>query len=166
MNSRYPGDGLYQVILGCSQLQGSSPVLAPAGIQRHDLQLPASLAFRQVQCSGHCSDHFLFQKKNDEFVEERKGYCCTVQEGIQCYVENSDLLTEDLKFPNNNGCPNRARAQCEKRQAEHEKMAGRKEGKGKCSSGPFFLVFCVVVIVAFLLASWKQGNNEIYVVPT
>jgi hypothetical protein len=34
MNSRYPGDGLYQVILGCSQLQGSSPVLAPAGIQR------------------------------------------------------------------------------------------------------------------------------------
>jgi hypothetical protein len=86
--------------------------------------------------------------------------------GIQCYVENSDLLTEDLKFPNNNGCPNRARAQCEKRQAEHEKMAGRKEGKGKCSSGPFFLVFCVVVIVAFLLASWKQGNNEIYVVPT
>jgi hypothetical protein len=134
--------------------------------ERHDLQLPASPAFRQVQCSGHCSDHFLFQKKNDKFVEERKGYCCTVQEGNQCHVENTDSLTEDLKFPNNNGCPDRARAQCEKRQAEHEKMAGRKEGKGKCSSGPFFLFFCVVVIVALLLAWWKQCNNEIYVVPT
>jgi hypothetical protein len=81
-------------------------------------------------------------------------------------VENIDLLTEDLKFPNNNGCPDRARAQCEKRQAEHEKMAERKEGRGKCSSGPFSLFFCVVVIVAFMLAWWKQGSNVIYVVPT
>ncbi|GJM95095.1 hypothetical protein PR202_ga11797 [Eleusine coracana subsp. coracana] len=134
---------------------------------RYEHQLPASPAFRQIQCSGHCSDRLSFQKKNGE-MEEKKGYCDSVQQANQCHVENTGLLTEDVKFPTNSGLSDSAQTQCEEHQAEHEKMSGRKKDKGKCSSGSFFLFFCfmVVVVVAFLLAWWQHDRNELYVVPT
>ncbi|XP_062201804.1 protein SINE1-like [Phragmites australis] len=133
--------------------------------ERDGRQLPESPAFRQTQCClGHCTNHLLFQK-NGEF-EERKGYCNSIQQGNQWLVQNTDLLTEDLKFPTNSGHSDSARTPCEEHQAEHEKMTGRNKRKANCSGSPFFAFVCVVVMIAFLLAWWKQAPNERYIVPT
>ncbi|TVU48914.1 hypothetical protein EJB05_00198, partial [Eragrostis curvula] len=134
--------------------------------ERYDRPSLASPAFRQIQCSGRCSNHPLFQT-NGEF-EERKGYCNSIQQGNQSHEQNNDLLAEDnLKFPTNSGRSDSTQAQYEERQAEHEKMTERKKSKGKCYRGALFPFFCLMVIVAFLLAWLKQDCNELlYVVPT
>uniref|UniRef100_A0A0A9FZ03 Transmembrane protein n=1 Tax=Arundo donax TaxID=35708 RepID=A0A0A9FZ03_ARUDO len=133
--------------------------------ERDGQQFHESPAFRQIQrCSGHCTDHLLFQK-NGEF-EERKDSCNSIQQGNQWHLQNTDLMTEDLKFPTNGGLSDGARTPCEERQAEHEKMTGMKKGKANYSSGRFFAFVYVVVMIAFLLAWWKQAPSERYIVPT
>lgn len=134
--------------------------------ERYDHQLPASPAFKRIQCSGHYSDHLSFQKKNGE-IEERKGCSNSVQQGNKCYVSNINLLTED-KFPTstNSDHSGSTNTQCENRQDKHEKVTETKNGKGKCFGWPFFLFFCIAVIVVFLLVWSKPDHNVLCIVPT
>jgi hypothetical protein len=76
-------------------------------------------------------------------------------------------LIEDLKLPNNGERIDNAgespSAEC---QAEKEKMTRGKKGGTSCSRALLLLFICAVAMVALLLASWKEGQRELYVVPT
>ena len=117
--------------------------------ERESHRLPKSLAFRQIQCQ----DHLLFQKNGE--LEEKIG-----------------LLTEDLKFPTNSRHSDSARTSCEERHAaadaaENKKMCGTKKRETNCLSSRVISFVCAVLIIALLLAWWKQHpSNELYFVPT
>ncbi|XP_025809208.1 protein SINE1-like [Panicum hallii] len=132
--------------------------------ERESHRLPKSLAFRQIQYP----DHLLFQKDGD--LEERIGCCKSIQQSNQCHAQSSDLLTEDLKFPTNSRRSDSARTSCEERHAaaaEYQKMCGMKKRETNCLSGRLIAYVWAVLIVALLLAWWKQHpSNELYFVPT
>ena len=134
--------------------------------ERESHRLPKSLAFRQIQCQ----DHLLFQKNGE--LEEKIGYCKSIQQGNQCHAQSSDLLTEDLKFPTNSRHSDSARTSCEERHAaadaaENKKMCGTKKRETNCLSSRVISFVCAVLIIALLLAWWKQhSSNELYFVPT
>ncbi|XP_047046177.1 protein SINE1-like [Lolium rigidum] len=127
--------------------------------KRDTHRLPDSPAFRQVRrCSGQCTDGE---------VAERNGYWDSIQHDNQCYVQNDDTLIEDLKLPTNGERIDNAgespSAEC---QAEKEKMTRGKKGSTNCARALLLLFICVVAMVALLLAWWKEGQRELYVVPT
>ncbi|KAL6847153.1 hypothetical protein ACP4OV_023006 [Aristida adscensionis] len=134
------------------------------GSERDRLQLSGSPAIRQVACRGHCTNHLLFEKTGE--FEGRNGYCNSVQSGSQWHIQTTDLLVEDLKFPTHGGQSEGVQTPCEERGAEHQKMTRSGKTNENRSSIPFFPLVCVVVIVAFLLAWWKQDRSDIYYVPT
>jgi len=114
----------------------------------------------------------LFQKNGE--LEEKIGYCKSIQQGNQCHAQSSDLLTEDLKFPTNSRRSDSARASCEERHAaaaaaaaENQKMCRTKKRETNRLSSRLIPFVCSVLIVALLLVWWKQHpSNELYFVPT
>jgi len=113
----------------------------------------------------------LFQKNGE--LEEKIGYCKSIQQGNQCHAQSSDLLTEDLKFPTNSRRSDSARASCEERHAaaaaaaENQKMCRTKKRETNRLSSRLIPFVSSVLIVALLLVWWKQHpSNELYFVPT
>jgi hypothetical protein len=82
-------------------------------------------------------------------------------------VQNDETLIEDLKSPTNGECSDSAgESRSEECKAENEKMTRGKKGSTNCSRALLIFFVCAVMIVAFLLAWWKEDQREVYVVPT
>lgn len=130
--------------------------------KRDTHRLPDSPSLRRIRhCSGQCT--------NGE-VEERNGYCDSVQHDNQCHVQSNDASIEDLKLPptNSERSDSAGESRSEECRAENENMTRVRKGSRNCSGTLLFLLVCAVVIlvVALLLAWWKEDQRELYVVPT
>ncbi|KAF7070110.1 hypothetical protein CFC21_075663 [Triticum aestivum] len=130
--------------------------------KRDTHRLPDSPSLRRIRhCSGQCT--------NGE-VEERNGYCDSVQHDSQCHAQSNDTSIEDLKLPptNSERSDSAGESRSEECRAENEKMTRVRKGSRNCSGTLLFLLVCAVVIlvVALLLAWWKEDQRELYVVPT
>lgn len=126
--------------------------------KREGYRLPDSPALRQIRrCSG--------QRAEGE-LEETNGCWDSIQHDSQCHVQNTNTSIEDMKLPNNGEhSDNAGKSPFEERLPEKEMTRGKK-GNKNCSSTPFFLFLCALVIVVLLFAWCKEDRKELYVVPT
>ncbi|XP_015698534.1 protein SINE1-like [Oryza brachyantha] len=132
--------------------------------ERDGRPVPESPAIQH--CSGPCLNILQF-KKNSEF-EERREDVDPFQQEYQYYMQNTDVLIEDLKLPadNDESFDAAAKSPCQECQDVNEKKTGGKKRNESHSRYPVFVFVCVVAIVALLFCWWKEDYTELYVIPT